>query len=168
MAALDARQIDEARAASNQRATGKRQFRHRLRAAFGDRARAIADALSAGKNFGDGRVGFGALEFAEGVQPGILVVEMDHKTDGAEIVAPVVHEQSAAGFIVQRPAHAMQHQTFFVLAGRQLPQFLETDAELLRLAPFLQAKLGTQFLGQRTARAFGEEVYLPRSSMPGV
>ena len=55
-------------------------------------------------------MGLGALEFAEGLQPGIAVIEMHDKADGAEILAPVIHEEAAAGVIVQRPAHAVQHQ----------------------------------------------------------
>ena len=45
--ALDARDVDEAGGAADQRAAGKGQLRHRLVAALGDRARAIGDALAA-------------------------------------------------------------------------------------------------------------------------
>ena len=47
VAALDARQIDEARGAADQRAARKGELRDRLESAFGDRARAIGDALAA-------------------------------------------------------------------------------------------------------------------------
>ena len=140
VAALDARQVDEAGAAADQRPAGKGQLRHRLRAALGDGARAIADALAAFENLRDGRMGLGALEFGERVQPRILIIQMHHKADRAKIVAPVVHEQAAAGLIVQRPAHAVQHKALFVLGGGKLPQFLQPDAELLRLAGFVQVE----------------------------
>ena len=145
VAALDARQVHEAGGAADQRAAGKATACGTdWIAAFGDGARAIADALAALQHLRDGGMGLGALEFAERIEPGIVVVEMNDKTDGAEILAPVIQEQAAAGVVVQRPAHAVQHQTLFVLAGRQLPQFLQADAEFLRLAPFMQAELRAQ------------------------
>ena len=57
-------------------------------AAFGDGAGAIADALAAFQHLGDGRMGLGALEFAERVQPGIPVIEMHDKTDGQQRFSP--------------------------------------------------------------------------------
>ena len=43
-------------------------------------------------------------------------------------------------------------------SGRiDLPQFLEADAEFLRLAPRGKAEFGDQLLAERAARAFGEE-----------
>ena len=47
VAALDARHVDEAGRAADQRAAREGQLRHRLPAALGDRARAVGDALAA-------------------------------------------------------------------------------------------------------------------------
>ena len=47
VAALDARHVDEAGRAAEQRAAGEHQLRDRLPAALGDGARAIGDALAA-------------------------------------------------------------------------------------------------------------------------
>ena len=50
VAALDARHVHEAGLAADQRAAGERQLGHRLEAAFGQRARAIGEALAAGES----------------------------------------------------------------------------------------------------------------------
>ena len=47
VAALDARHVDEARRAADQRAAREGELRHRLQAALVDRARAVAEALAA-------------------------------------------------------------------------------------------------------------------------
>ena len=51
---------------------GKRQLRHRLVAAFGDGARAVADALAARERVAHQRMGLEALEFLERRQIRVL------------------------------------------------------------------------------------------------
>ena len=46
---------------------------------------------------------------------------------------------------------------WLVLLGVDLPDFLHAEAELLRLAAFGEVVFGDELLGQRAARAFGEE-----------
>ncbi len=44
-----------------------------------------------------------------------------------------------------------------MLVGRDLPQLLEADAELLRLAAAVEPEARDQLLGQRAARALGDD-----------
>ena len=97
MAALDARHVDEARRAADQRAARERQLRHRLIAALGDGARAVGQALAALEGAADQRMGLEALEFLERRQIRIGVVEMDDEADRNQIVVEVIEERAAAG-----------------------------------------------------------------------
>ncbi len=157
VAALDARHVDETGRAADQRAAGEGELRHGLEAAFGDGARAIGDALAALESVGHGRVMLEALELVEGREVGILVVQVNHETDRHEVLAEVIEEGAAAGRIVERPAHRVLHKALLVLGRIDLPELLEADAELLRLAAFVELELADQFLRQRTAHAFREE-----------
>src|SRR5690606_2996942 len=60
--ALDARHVDEAGGAADQRPAGEGELRHRLVAALGDGTRAVADAPGALEHAADRRVGLEALE----------------------------------------------------------------------------------------------------------
>ena len=97
VAALDARHVDEARRAADQRAARERQLRHRLIAALGDGARAIGQPLAALEGAADRRMGLEALEFLERRQIRIRVVEMDDEADRHQIVVEVIEERAAAG-----------------------------------------------------------------------
>ena len=155
--ALDARHVDEARGAADQRAAGEGQPRHRLVAAFGDRARAIGQALGAGKGVADLRVGLEALEFLERVDVGVFIVQMQHEADRDEVIVVVVQERAATGGIVERPAERVLHQTLLVPGGIDLPDFLEADAEFRRLAILVEREFGNQLFGQAAAGAFGKQ-----------
>ena len=50
----------------------------------------------------------------------------------------------------------LQHARL-VLGRINLPEFLQADAEFLRLAPFVQLEFGDKLFRQRTARALGEK-----------
>ena len=65
VASLDARHVDEARRAADERAAGKDELRHALVAALGDRARAVADAPPALERVADRVVRLEALELLE-------------------------------------------------------------------------------------------------------
>ena len=134
VAALDARHVHEAGGAADQRAAREDELRHRLPAAFGERARAVADALAAGESVADQRMRLETLEFVERRQIRIVVVEVDDETDRHEIVAEMIEERAAAGAVVERPAHGVLHKPALVILRRDLPQLLQADAEFLRLA----------------------------------
>ncbi len=89
-----------------------------------------------------------ALEFVERRQVGVLVVEVDDEADRHEVVAIVVEERTAAGLVVERPAERVLNEARFVLVGRDLPQFLEADAEFLRLAVAVEGEPRDELLGE--------------------
>ncbi len=139
--ALDARHVDEAGRAAEQRAAGEHQLRDRLPAALGDGARAIGDALAALEGRRDAGMRLEALEFLVGREVGVLVVEVHDEADRHQVVAVVVEERAAAGAVVERPAERVLDEARLVLLGLDLPQLLEADAELLRLAALVEIEL---------------------------
>ena len=72
VAALDARDVDEAGRAADQRAARKGEPRHRLVAALGNRPRPVGQPLAALEGIADERMGLEALELLERRQIGIL------------------------------------------------------------------------------------------------
>ena len=145
---LDPRDVDEAGGAADQRATGEGQLRHRLPAALGDRPRAVGDALAALEGLGNRRMCLETLEFFEGRKVGVLVVEVDDEADRDLVVLEMVEEGTTPRVRLQRPAERVLDQPRLVLFGRDLPQFLEADAEFLRLASIREVEFGDQLLGQ--------------------
>ncbi len=76
---------------------------------------------------------------------------------------------AAAGGIVQRPAHRVQHEPALVLARRKFPKLFQPDAEFLRIAAFVQLVI------RASAASSASRARLPRtacicrcSAMPGV
>ena len=63
-----------------------------LQAAFVEGARAVGDPASAFQHGADRGVGLEALEFLEGIQVRVLVVEADHVADVHLVVFQVVQE----------------------------------------------------------------------------
>src|SRR5690606_1042349 len=136
---------------------GEGQLRHRLVAALGDGACAVGDALGALERVANGRMGLEALELLERREIRVLVVQMDHEADGDLIVLEMVEERTAAGRGAQRPAEGVLDEAGLVLFRRNLPEFLEADAEFLRLAAFAEIVFRDELLGERTADALADE-----------
>ncbi len=140
VAAFDARHVHEARRAADQRAARKRELRHRLPAAFGDGARAVANPLAAGEGLAHQRMRLEALEFLERRQIGILVVKVDDEADRHQVVAEMIEKRTAAGAVAERPTHGVLHEAGAEFVRRDLPQLLQADAEFLRLPVLMQAR----------------------------
>ena len=155
--ALDARHVDKAGRAADQRAARETQPRHRLVAALGDRARAIGEPLATLEQSADRRMGLEALEFIERRQIRIVVIEMHDKADRDLVVIVMIEEWAAAGRIVQRPAERVLDQALLVFCGIDLPDFLQPDAEFRRLAFSWRSKFwmqGKEFLEWNTQTQF--------------
>ena len=119
---------------------GNDELRHRLPAALGDGAGAVADALAAGESVADERMRLEALEFLERRQIRVVVIEMDDEADRNQIVVEVIEERAAAGAVVERPAERVLDEAAAVFVRRDLPQLLQADAEFLRLACLAPAR----------------------------
>ena len=154
---LDARHVDEAGRAAHQHAAGEGHLRHRLPAALGDGARAIADALGSGEGRRDRRMRLETLEFLERRQIRVLVVQVHDEADRNLIVFQVIEEGAAAGLHVERPAEGMLDEAELVVLRLDLPEFLQADAELGGLAAFGEVVFGDELLGERAARAFADQ-----------
>ena len=82
---------------------------------------------------------------------------MHDKADGDHPVVIMIEERAAARRAAERPAEAMAHEALLELGRVDLPDLLQADAELLRVAPRVELELGDQLLGERTARALGDQ-----------
>src|SRR5262245_37789980 len=153
MRAFDARDIDKPRGAANERATRKGELWHGLEAAFGNRAGAKAEPLRALKQGRNGWVSLEALKFVKRRKRGICVVEVNDEAYGNERIFEMIEKGAAARAVVERPAEGMLDKTRTVQRRVDPPEFLESNAEFLRLAVFVESETGNELLGERATRA---------------
>src|SRR6516165_11154398 len=154
--ALDTRHVDEAGGAADERAAWKSEFWHRLPAALGNDAGAVANAFPVSERFLNQPMSLEPLKFLERRKIRIAVVQMHDKSHCHEIVAEMVDERAASGAVIERPAERVLHEARPVFVGRDLPELFEPDAEFLRLTVLAQAETLDQHLGQAAARTFGK------------
>ena len=102
----------------------------------------IARALGALEQVAHPGMGLEALEFLERRQIRVLIVQVHHEADRHQVVAVVIEERSAADVIAERPPERVLHHSAAVLLWLHLPEFFETDAELLRFVALVEAELG--------------------------
>src|SRR5690606_39730615 len=86
-----------------------------------------------------------------------LVVQVDDEADRHLVVFQVIHEAAAAGPAVQRPALGVDHQARLVPGRIDLPEFLDADAEFLRIDTVAQVEFLLQLFRQRAAYALGNQ-----------
>ena len=101
-------------------------------------------------------MGLPALEFFKGAEVGVGVAQTRHKTDGDLVAFQVVQECAAISVVLHGPASGVHHKAGLVALGVDFPQFLDADAEALRVTAFVQVVLGDQLLAQVAACAFGK------------
>ena len=167
--ALDARHVDEARRAADQRAAREDELRHRLPAALGDGARAVANALAARERVAHQRMGLEALEFLERREVRIVVVEMHDKTDRHQIVAEVIEERAAAGAIVERPAERCAAPSpGWCFSGATCHSSLRPMPNFCGSRSCVKPEARDQRFDELPRAPSANSVYLPRSSMPRV
>src|SRR3954471_2057424 len=82
---------------------------------------------------------------------------MNHEADRNQIVVEVIEKRAAPGRIVERPAERVLDEPRLVLVRRYLPELLQAQAELLRLAPVSETMFCNQLLRQIAPRAFGKQ-----------
>src|SRR5687767_13721248 len=87
----------------------------------------------------------------------VLVIEPDDEADCHLAVLQVIEERSAIGAAIHWPADRVGDLALAMLGWIDLPQFLDADAEGLRIAAFAQLELLEQGLGERAAAAFREQ-----------
>jgi|GEM_PF-1878812 len=157
MAALDARGVQHAGVAADQRAAREHQLGQALQAAVVDGAGAVADALAAFDVGADGVVRLPALHLLERAHPGVLVVQPQHIAQRHLVVFQVVEEAAAEAAVFDRPAAGVHHQAWLGLVGRHFPQLLDADGEAGRVTPVIELVLGDQLLAQVAAGTLGKD-----------
>ena len=127
-----------------------------------DRPRAVGDALAALQHVGDQRVVLEALELHVGVEPGVLVVQVDDEADVDLIVLEMVHERPAAGVAAERPTHGVGDLAELVVLRADLPELLHAEAVLLRLAALREPVFRDELLREAAADALADQdVFAP-------
>ena len=88
--ALDLRHVEEAARIAQQQPAGEAEFGQRLHAALDQRPRAVGDAAATLELLAHVGMRLEALHLVERRQPGIAVVQANHKTVGDEVVAEMI------------------------------------------------------------------------------
>ena len=98
-----------------------------------------------------------ALELVKRREIRVFVVEVEDEADRYLVVFQMIEEGAAAGAGIERPAEAVLDEALLVLFGRDLPQLLQADAELRRIAALVEFISGDKLFGERAAHAFADE-----------
>ena len=158
MVALYLHAVEGTRIATDEQTTREVHPGKRVQPAFGDGPGTVDDTRAALQIFDCFRVVLPALELLERAHMGIAVVQIGDQADIDLVVLGVIHESAAAaaGFL-QGPAQAVYHQAFLVLFRGYFPDFLNTDAVVLRILVRVQRKPADQLLAQVAATTFREQ-----------
>ena len=157
VAAFDARGVEVARLAADQRASGEHGFWQAQDATGRDGACAVAEALAAFEVLANFGVGFPALEFFERAQPRVRVVETNHETERHLVVVSVIEKRAAVGGRIEWPTGGVHHQSRLVFGRVDLPQLFQSDAVALWVTAFIELEAGDQLLAQVATRALGKD-----------
>ena len=100
------------------------------------------------------RVGFEALEFFEGAEPRVGVIQAHHKANHHFVVFHVVQKRTPVGHFIKRPTGTVQSQASLVACRVNFPQFFDANAVALRIFAIVQFELGNDLLAQVSPCAF--------------
>src|SRR5690554_3010600 len=122
MRALDARHVDEAGRATDQRTPREGQLRHRLPAPLIDGPRSVRHPLAPFEYFPNSRVMLPALKLLVRTDPRISVIERGHEAERHLAVCLMVQEPAAPGIpLRKRPALCMDHPPRLMLVRGHIP-----------------------------------------------
>ena len=93
------------------------------------------------------------------IEARIVIFEADHQADRNAIVAQAVNPAAAVHAGIERPAERVRHISRLDATFRHFPQFLDADAVDLRIQA-VEFHPRDHFLGERSARPFGEHRHL--------
>ena len=156
MNSLEPRRIQEAGRVAEDHPSIARDRRNRPPAAVRHRLRAVADHLAALEQLRHKRMPLELLQHALRIEPRIGVVESRHEAERDDIVFRAINPRAAVFFRGERPAHRVNHFARSDAARGHFPQFFHADAVGLRIGVFRKIEFRDELLGQRSARAFGE------------
>ncbi len=99
---------------------------------------------------------FEILEHMLRVEAGIGIVESGDEAEGDDVVLAAVYPGTTIFFRSEGPAQGVDDFTRCDAARWDFPKFFHADAVGLRVGILGEVELRDQLLGQRSARAFGE------------
>ncbi len=142
------------------------QRRLRVPAAFRQRLGAEAHQVATAQQVGDERVQLEALERGVRIEQRVAVVEADDEAERDAALGHRVDEAATELLGAQRVAERVDDRARRQPAGRHVPQLLEPDRILRRLAAERQG--AQQLLGEVAADAVGEDRHLGADVGPGL
>ena len=122
----------------------------------GNRFRTVADELPAIKNLFQERMGFPLLKGFVRVELWIRVFEANDQADRHAVVRETINPAAAIHVSGDRPTERVGHVAWLDAAGLNVPQLFDANAVDLRI-DVVELVFLDQLLGERAARAFGED-----------
>eukprot|EP01137_Pigoraptor_chileana_P002086 Opistho-2@40475 len=101
---------------------------------------------------------FESLEFAEGIEVWVLVIEPNDKANSDEwAVVQVVKKRTAVCVVVQRPSDCVLNVAGAVLCRINLPQLLDANAVRLKLLSVAQVELLYEAFAERAVASLAKQ-----------
>ncbi|MNQ83269.1 hypothetical protein D3C85_983450 [compost metagenome] len=156
--AFDLGKIQGAGITSNQQAPWEVHLRQRLKPAFRNGSRAVADARATAQILLVKRVMLELLKLIKRRQVRIAIVEIHDLPDHHSTVLQVIHEGAALrATLGQWPSSAMNHKPGNMLLSGDFPDFLDAQPVVLRIGVRIELILADQLFAQVPATAFSED-----------
>ncbi len=156
MNALESRRVQEAGGVSENHPAITANRRNRPPAAVRHGLRSVANHFAALKQLCYQRMFLEFLQHALRVEARIWIIESGNEPERDDIVFTAVNPRASVFFRGERPAHRVDDFARRDAAGGNFPEFFHADAVSLRVGIFREIEFVYELLGQRSARAFGE------------
>ena len=104
---------------------------------------------------------FPALEFLEGPQVRVAVIERDDQSQEHLVAGRVIEESAAFRVIIERPAERVHGRAGCMARGIDLPDLLEADPVVLRVHAGPEVEAAHELLAEVAAAALRENRVLP-------
>jgi hypothetical protein len=154
--ALDFGGVEEAGLAADQHTAREGQLGQGIQTALIDRTSAVDQALTTFQVMPDLGMGLPALEFLEGVQVRILVVQGDDIAAQDPVFIPMIKKPATLREGIHGPACTMHHETGLMLGRIDFPNFLEAYPVMLWITPFIELELSDQLFTEMASATFGK------------
>ena len=91
------------------------------------------------------------------IEPRVGIIEPGDKAERDDVIFAAINPRPAVFVRGQRPAHGVNHFARRDASGGHLPEFLHAHAVGLRIAITVEIEALDELLGQRAARALGQD-----------
>ena len=156
MRTFDPGKVESSGVVSNQQTTGKAHLWARLRATLDECARAVGDPCTTFEVVANFGMLLPLLKFIKRRQIRVVVAQGHYIANRDLVVVTVVKIRAGCCTFCSRPPRSVNNKSLLVLGGVDIPDFLEAETVMLRVAALIQLERSYKLLPKMPPTAFSE------------